>query len=206
MRRAFGYAGAWLAATAAAVTLSWLGCAIVLNRSPLTPSSGLTRVPAHPTELSEPAVAATMQPVQTAPAVPAPARTTAPHASRSSRPTVPSGTPTYTRHGTPPPRRHRTTPGTHHSTPEVLPATPSPTAGGEAEQATYRVTGGEATLRFTEDQVLVASVDPAAGYQWMVDRSRPGDLVVIFFQAHQESDLHVAWNGEPGATVTEYWW
>ena len=38
MRRAFGFAGAWLMATSVAVTASWFGCALVLNgASPATP-------------------------------------------------------------------------------------------------------------------------------------------------------------------------
>jgi len=209
MRRAFGYAGAWLAATSVAVSISWLGCAIVLNGSSGQTPPVLAALRSHTaTAPVAPALGATMvsaPPPATSPA--AAERATGPYVSRSSRPAVPGGPPTTVQRGTPPPHRLKPT-VLPTSVPPTPSSTPTPKAIGTPSSVdeTYQVTGGTATLRFTVGKVLVLALEPSPGYEGALDQSRPDELIVIFKRPGQESDLHAAWDGGPSASVTEYWW
>src|SRR5215470_18011777 len=111
MRRAFGYAGAWVAVTSTAVTVSWYGSAIVLNGSSSAPPSVLSAVvPVQGTPLDQATAEATRvaRPQQTRTAgSAAPRSTAAPRSSRSNRPYLPVATPTYSKHATPTPMHGR---------------------------------------------------------------------------------------------------
>jgi hypothetical protein len=209
MRRAFGYTGAWLMATSAAITVSWFGCAVVLNGASPPAPAVLSPVEAgNVLGLPGPLASATLGAQRTGQAAAAtvvPPRTTPPRASRGTRPdpTPTSFIPTTTRHTAPPAR----------STPPPNPgATPTPTATAlvspdpDATVHTVQTDGGEATLRFTPDGVEVVGLDPAAGYDWYVDQTRPEELWVIFGQVGHEFDLYATWNEGPSASVTEYQW
>src|SRR6059058_5004898 len=101
MRRAFGYAGAWLVATAVAAAVAWFGCALVLNKV-APPAPELLSSMRHPdaTQLA-PLSGTTVVAGESAPS-----RATDPRASRSGRPvpTVHLSIATTVRHSQPPAR------------------------------------------------------------------------------------------------------
>jgi hypothetical protein len=206
MRRAFGYAGAWVAVTSTAVTVSWYGSAIVLNGSSSEAPSVLSAVvPVQGTPLDQATAEATRaRPQQTKTAgSAAPRTTTAPRSSRSSRPYLPKSTPTYTKHATPPAHSRRPLPAGR------LPATnPDPDVDPSAVQQTYRVAGGLATLRFSpaEAVVRVVSLTPSPGYRTYVTLIAPDELLVTFTRPGLQSDLHATWDGEATVVVNEYAW
>jgi hypothetical protein len=207
MRRAFGYAGAWLMATSVAVTMSWFGCAVVLNGTSAPPPEVLSSVKSrHVAGLPEAAPGATLVVPQSAGAAgPVPPRTSEPRTSRSGRPTPGIGTsvPTIIRHGPPP--EHAAPSQTTPSTAAPMP-TPAASPDPAAAERTFDLTGGHATLSFAPDGVQVVGVDPSAGYDWYIDQTRPNELWVIFGCPGQESDLYATWDHGPSANVTEYWW
>jgi hypothetical protein len=209
MRRAFGYAGAWLMATSVAVMVSWFGCAVVLrDSSPPAPEVLSSMHGRNAAGLPAPVPGTTLIARRTAggdaPGAPVPTRSTEPRASRGSRPAPPPVTvPTTTRHARPP---VHTTPPTQPAGPPTATPTLAAAPDPNATERTFDLTGGRATLSFTPAGVQVIGVNPAPGYDWYVDQSRPGELWVIFGSAGQESDLYAAWNGGPAASVTEYWW
>jgi hypothetical protein len=210
MRRAFGYAGAWVAVTSGAVGVSWYGCAIVLNGSSSGPPSVLASVgsmPGSPLDQATTGPTKVARPEQTRKATSAaPRATAAPRASRSSsnRPFLPAATPTHTKHASPPPHRRKPLPPNSPTTTTVQSYSEDPTAVLQ----TYRTIGGTATLRFSpaEAVVQVVSLKAAPGYRTYIDQFRPDELVVIFARSGWESNLHATWDGEATAEVTEYSW
>jgi hypothetical protein len=184
MRRAFGYAGAWLMATSGAAAVAWLGCALVLNQAvppaPHVPSSVQPR---------------TVVDAAGAPA-PAPPRTSTPRVSRGERPAPPVGldVPTDVQHSVPPAR--------------TQPSPPAPTraAAPGTTASTITVRGGHVSVLFSPRRVQVLAAVPATGYQYTIDQTQPTEVWVIFARQGQESHLFVSWDGRPTANVTEYWW
>ncbi len=209
MRRAFGYAGVWLAATSVAVTVSWFGCAVVLNgTSPPAPEVLSSMRGRHVAGLPNELGTTTVTPQATDETLarqPAPSGTTEPRTSRSGWPNPTAArVSTTTRHATPPPLRTPPPPRPTGSAPSGPSIATSP--DNSAGERTYDMIGGSATVRFTAANVQVVGLEPKAGYQWYVDQPGPTELWVIFTGAGQESDLYATWDRGPSANVIEYWW
>src|SRR5881392_500458 len=153
MRRAFGYAGAWLLATSIAVTVAWFGCAVVLNKASPPAPEVLSSVHPRSAALPEALPGVTLLDGATGSNRPpsVPTRTSQPRASRSGRPTptVSISAPTIIRHSAPPARTLPPQPPASAGPSRTQPASPDPTATA----GTFELAGGRATVSFAPDRV-----------------------------------------------------
>lgn len=168
----------WLAGTAGAVAIAWLGADTVLSTAGV--NSGMPVVITVP--FTPPATA---PPASSAPSPPASAHPTP-------TPTAPSATPAPA-----PPTTAATTPGTR--------AGASARAGGGAQAGTdrtYVLTGGHVTLDVTATSATLVSAVPDAG--WAVQTWSGTDwLRVDFSSGSRVSSLIASWNGHaPSVVVT----
>jgi hypothetical protein len=186
-------------ATAAAITVSWLGVRVGLAPALTAEAPVAIDVNRRYTEvqLGLPEVSPTPPPSRAAPARPAPSRS--PSAPASARPrTKPSTT-----------ARVPTTP------PAPLPASAAPTPAARAASAApaapqdrrprYRLRseGGFVTVAYSSTRVDVVDTDPIPGYTATVTRRSDRLLVVRLAGPRHASAITAYWLGAPGAQVVE---
>jgi hypothetical protein len=172
---------AWLSATAAAVTVSWLGVRLGVAPAITDEAPVAIDVNRRYTELRF----GTADVVTTHPATrPAPSRTTARPPGKPSTPAVPR--PTLSR------------------TPTATPsASPSPTAPDRRPR--YRVTadGGVILVAYSPSRIDVVDADPLPGYLTTVTRRSDTLLVVRLTGPSHTSIITTYWNAGPGAQIVE---
>jgi hypothetical protein len=211
MRRAFGFAGAWLMTTVVAMGVTWLGCAIVLGGAsqPAPPvTADLQAVDGATTEVPHPTIPQVFPAPQSAGrsrALPPPRTTTPPRASRSATPTptvprsttLPDELPITLLHAKPP----------AEPSPPPAPQVTTP-PGGSPDPSLEHITtpAGEAWIGFSDKGVMVYNLVPDQGYEWHIAQDNAGALLVVLTQPGHEFDLYAAWTGAPDASLTEYVW
>ncbi|MGA5820623.1 hypothetical protein ACPC54_22490 [Kitasatospora sp. NPDC094028] len=174
MRNGLVQLGAWVAATGAAVVLSWLGVHAVLTGAAFE----------RPTALPLPSPKATVVP-RGASATPDRARPadqpepSAPAAAPSASPATRAPAPT-----TPPPSRR-----------------PTPTATATSTVRSYPIPGGRVALDLRPDKASLVSATPDPGWQMQVWNGE-GWLRVDFTKDDKANSVFVAWNGHPPTVET----
>ncbi|MCP2260425.1 hypothetical protein LX15_004139 [Streptoalloteichus tenebrarius] len=180
------YVAAWLAVTACAVGLSWLGVRSVFGAT-LPQRFDLHAGLAAPTHTV----------VLTTSDTPTPTPTSA-----SPTPTTTQAT-TTTAQATTTPRR---TPDRPTPTPQKPPQEGAwvQEDGRQVYLRSFGLKGGTAGVRFAETGVEAVSATPGAGYSAQVERRGP-HLVVVTFRsaAGASSRLEASWTGGPYWQVTE---
>ncbi|MFI6156633.1 hypothetical protein ACIBCA_28575 [Kitasatospora sp. NPDC051170] len=168
MRNGLVQLGAWVAATGAAVLLSWLGVHAVLNGAAFE----------RPTALPLPSPKLAGAPQSAVPtATPAPTPTPAQTETPASAPATAAATRAPAQATAPPTRR---------------PTTPAPTATSTVQSVP--VPGGRVALDLRPDKASLVSAVPDPGWQMKVWN---GDmwLRVDFVKDEQANSVFVAWNG-----------
>jgi hypothetical protein len=172
-------AGAWLLATAAAVTLSWFGVHSVLRSTAYDPPRAL---PITETTLP-PLISSTHRPKPTT----APPPTTATTRSTPAAPTTPP-------------------PSSVAVPPKTPPGTPKATTTASAQTGdvyNYRVNGGRVVLSLTATTASLVSAIPDADWKMQV-WTQTGWLRVTFTSADgaHSASVFCTWNGHPPAVQT----
>jgi hypothetical protein len=179
MRRTCGSVGAWFLATGLAVLVAWLGVRSVL----------FAAVPDRVEPMSA-AEARRLAPPTTSPTALSPT----PSESVSPLPTISPTAPTPT----------TTASVTVNPTPSDEAWAEVPDGrGGKALQRTFRVTGGAATILFSEREVRVTATAPAPGFTVNFDKPAPDVAIVTFTSAAHFSRIDAAWKGGARAKTTE---
>lgn len=176
MRRGLMHAGAWAAATAAAVTLSWFGVRSVLRGT----AYDLPRAMPISTTLP-PQISATQrpspQPSTTGATASPPARHTAP-----AKPTVTASPP-------------------KSSKPRTTPTSASPSG----EVHAYTVGGGRVVLSLDADSASLVSATPDSGWQMSVWTPYADQWLRVTFTSasgDRASTVSCTWNGHPPEVTT----
>ncbi|MBI1759125.1 MAG: hypothetical protein HYR62_07860 [Actinobacteria bacterium] len=194
MYRRLGYAGAWVVATSAGLTVALLCAGITTQRTdraaPRVLSARTTpNVAGLPVLLTGPLT------IGIPPGVPQASGSAAPSGSRADRESrerpqvaVPGGGSI----GTAASERSQHPPS--------------------AQVRTYRARGGAATLRLLAGRLAVVAVAPQDGYGWRADQLPTGSVVVMFVAADRASGLYAqpgpgeAALPQPDVAVVEYSW
>jgi hypothetical protein len=174
------HAGAWAAATAAAVTLSWFGVRSVLRSTAYDPPRAMPITTTLPPQIS-----ATQRPS------PRPG-TTGPS---------PSPTPRHTATGTPRPSASATT--TRAPAPTTPAAPTSPASSGEVHA--YTVGGGRVVLSLDADAASLVSATPESGWQMSVWTPYADQWLRVTFTSasgDRASTVSCTWNGHPPEVTT----
>jgi hypothetical protein len=173
--------GAWLLATAVAVTLSWFGVKSVLRSTAYDPPRAL------------PITGTTLPSLTSSTHRPKPA--TAPPTTAGTRP--PETTPPPT---TPPPSTAAIPPQTPPGTPKATTSASAPTSD---TVHSYSVPGGRVVLSLTATAASLVSATPDDGWQMQV-WTQTGWLRVTFTSADGtgSSSVFCTWNGHPPTVET----
>jgi hypothetical protein len=127
----------------------------------------------------------------------------------------PSATTTRTRRPTSEPARTSATPSPPRTTAATTPAESTTTTedgwtvttdgdGSKSYVRSFRVEGGSAVIRVTEDNVKVVTATPSDGYSVATVQNSPDNLAVYFNEVNHSFIIHVAWNvNKPFAEVSE---
>ncbi|MFB9358559.1 DNA mismatch repair protein MutL [Actinoplanes nipponensis] len=76
--------------------------------------------------------------------------------------------------------------------------------GARTYVRSFRVEGGSAVIRVTEDVVKVVTATPSDGYSVATVQNSPDNLAVYFNEVNHSFVIHVAWNiNKPFAEVSE---
>jgi hypothetical protein len=171
-------AGAWLLATAVAVTLSWFGVHSVLRSTAYDPPRAMAI-----TDTSLPPVASSTHRPKPTTSPPPPVITTT----------------TPTRPTTPPPSSVPVPPVTPPGTPKPTPSVSS--QSGDVHG--YTVSGGRVVLSLTASAASLVSATPDADWKMQV-WNQTGWLRVTFTSADNThtSSVFCTWNGHPPAVQT----
>jgi hypothetical protein len=174
------YIAAWLASTAVAVALSWLGVRSVLD-------AGVQQRPQVVT--GQTLVASSATPTATT-------TTTAPRSSAS----TPSSTPSSASSSVAP----------SSSTSVSPPARLASTEGSWTEEngkqvyiRSFQLDGGEVAVRFGSDSVQTISATPRQGFAVSVQQPSGTSLVVEFQSSAEKSKLEANWTDGPRWKITE---
>ena len=220
MGRSWQYVTAWMAATAAAVTVSWLG--VQVGVAPALTSEAPVAIDvdrrytevrlASPEAAPGPGVtpAASTRPTSS----PSPAPSAAPSAaapSAATRSAATSAAATPSAPSRPAGTRSARTPSATAAPPaaEARPlarAAPSPSqAAAPDRRPRYRIPaqGGVVTVAYSATRVDVVATAPVAGYTVAVDRRGERLLVVRLAGRAHASVVTVYWLGGPGARIME---
>jgi hypothetical protein len=170
---------AWMAGTAIAVSVAWLGANVVVRNAGVGPGMPVINAAVLPSAAAS--ASAALAPATSAPAV-TPAAVVTPGASAGD-----------------------TAPRQASVTPTAAATGPAPSAGGPAhssagEVRAYPMTGGNVTLEVTADSAQLVTAVPDAGYSVMT-WSGTGWLRVDFSSGAQVSSLIASWY-EHAPTVT----
>jgi hypothetical protein len=108
----------------------------------------------------------------------------------------------------PSPARSRTSPpaaGTSPSPPTVVDGwTVTDGADGQTTYTrSFRVEGGQATIRMTPGRVQLVAATPNPGYTVDTVQNEPGNLAVQFTEPNHYFVIHAVWQGKPVAQVSE---
>jgi hypothetical protein len=173
------YIAAWLASTAVAVALSWLGVRSVLD-------AGVQQRPQVVT--GQTLVTSSISTTTT---------------------TVPKTTtatpPSTTGSSTPPPSTTSSTP-TSSSPPARLASTEGSWTEENGKQVyirSFQLDGGEAAVRFSADSVQTISATPRQGFAVSVQQPAGTSLVVEFQNSAEKSKLEANWQDGPRWKITE---
>ncbi|WP_433732354.1 DNA mismatch repair protein MutL [Actinoplanes sp. CA-051413] len=127
----------------------------------------------------------------------------------------PSATTTRTRRPTSEPARTSATPSPPRTTTTTAPAESTTTTedgwtvttdgdGSKSYVRSFRVEGGSAVIRVTEDNVKVVTATPSDGFSVATVQNSPDNLAVYFNEVNHSFIIHVAWNiNKPFAEVSE---
>ena len=165
---------AWMAGTAIAVSVAWLGANVVVRNAGVGPGMPVINAAVLPSAAASGAAA----PPPAEPAAPA-----------TSAPTTP---PTVV---TPAASAGRTSPGRAVATTATGATGPSPSASASSSAGdvrAYALTGGNVTLEVTADTAQLVTAVPDAGYSVMT-WSGTGWLRVDFSSGAQVSSLIASW-------------
>ena len=166
---------AWIAGTAIAVSVAWLGANVVVRNAGVGPGMPVINAAVLPSAASSGAVASS------------PAEPAAPATSAPTMPTV----------VTPAASAGRTSPGRAVATTATGATGPSPSASASSSSSAgdvraYALTGGNVTLEVTADTAQLVTAVPDAGYSVMT-WSGTGWLRVDFSSGAQVSSLIASW-------------
>jgi hypothetical protein len=165
---------AWMAGTAIAVSVAWLGANVVVRNAGVGPGMPVINAAVLPSAAASGAAA------------PAPAE---PGAPATSAPATPPAA------VTPAASAGRTSPRRTAATPAAGAVGPSPSASASASAGdvrAYALTGGNVTLEVTADTAQLVTAVPGAGYSVMT-WSGTGWLRVDFSSGAQVSSLIASW-------------
>jgi hypothetical protein len=164
---------AWMAGTAIAVSVAWLGANVVVRNAGVGPGMPVINAAVLPSDASSGAAASP------------PAEPAAPATSAPTTPTV----------VTPAASAGRTSPGRAVATTATGATRPSPSASASSSAGdvrAYALTGGNVTLEVTADTAQLVTAVPDAGYSVMT-WSGTGWLRVDFSSGAQVSSLIASW-------------
>ncbi|MFI7542905.1 DNA mismatch repair protein MutL [Actinoplanes sp. NPDC049599] len=188
----------WCAATLTSVALASVAMLPVL-RTATPDGSALVSVDqlrdagaAEPTPQPSASVAAAdPEPEPSAPATPS-----------RSRDTKPGGTPSRSS-ATPTPAR-TTAPAESTTTTEDGWTVTTDGDGTKSYVRSFRVDGGSAVIRMTEDKVEVVTATPSDGYSVATVQNSPDNLAVYFNEVNHSFIIHAVWNvDKPFVEVSE---
>jgi hypothetical protein len=187
----------WCAATVTSVALASVAMLPVL-RTATRDESSLVSVDqlrdsgqAAPSPLPPPSASTAAEPE------PEPSATTTRTRKRTSEPTGTSATPS-------PPRTTTTAPDESTTTTEDGWTVTTDGDGAKSYVRSFRVEGGSAVIRVTEDNVKLVTATPSDGYSVATVQNTPDNLAVYFNEVNHSFIIHVAWNiNKPFAEVSE---
>jgi hypothetical protein len=187
----------WCAATLTSVALASVAMLPVLrtatpDESALVSVDQLRAGAAEPSP-QPPASTATPSPE------PEPSATTTPSRSRSAKP---SGTPSRAS-ATPTPAK-TTSPAESTTTTEDGWTVTTDGDGTKSYVRSFRVDGGQAVIRMTEDKVELVTATPSDGYSVATVQDSPDNLAVYFNEVNHSFVIHALWNvNKPFVVVSE---
>jgi hypothetical protein len=187
----------WCAATLTSVALASVAMLPVLrtatpDESALVSVDQLRAGAAEPSP-QPPASTATPSPE------PEPSATTTPSRSRSAKP---SGTPSRAS-ATPTPAK-TTSPAESTTTTEDGWTVTTDGDGTKSYVRSFRVDGGQAVIRMTEDKVELVTATPSDGYSVATVQDSPDNLAVYFNEVNHSFVIHALWNvNKPFVEVSE---
>ena len=188
----------WCAATLTSVALASVAMLPVL-RTATPEGSALVSVD----QLRESGEVAPTPLPQVSAAVPTPraehSATPSPSRSRSAKP---SGTPARTSATPSPPKTTSATAST--TTTEDGWTVTTDGDGTKSYVRSFRVEGGQAVIRMTEDKVEVVTATPSDGYSVATVQNSPDNLAVYFNEVNHSFIIHAVWHVDrPFVEVTE---
>lgn len=187
----------WCAATLTSVALASVAMLPVL-RTATPDESALVSVD----QLRDGAAEPTPQPpatVATPTPAPEPSTTTSPSRTRS---TKPSGTPSRTS-ATPTPAKTTRSAESTTTTEDGWTVT-TDGDGSKSYVRSFRVDGGQAVIRMTEDKVELVTATPSDGYSVATVQDSPDNLAVYFNEVNHSFVIHALWNvDKPFVEVSE---
>jgi hypothetical protein len=187
----------WCAATLTSVALASVAMLPVL-RTATPDESALVSVD----QLRDGAAEPTPQPPATVPTPtpePEPSTTTSPSRTRS---TKPSGTPSRTS-ATPTPAKTTRSAESTTTTEDGWTVT-TDGDGSKSYVRSFRVDGGQAVIRMTEDKVELVTATPSDGYSVATVQDSPDNLAVYFNEVNHSFVIHALWNvDKPFVEVSE---
>jgi hypothetical protein len=191
----------WCAATLTSVALAWVAMLPVL-RTAMSDESALVSVDQLRAGAAEP----TPQPSASIPASspepepePEPDATTTPSRTRSSKP---SGKPSRSS-ATPTPAKTTKSADSTTTTEDGWTVT-TDGDGSKTYVRSFRVDGGSAVIRMTEDKVELVTATPSDGYSVATVQDSPDNLAVYFNEVNHSFVIHAVWNvDKPFVEVSE---
>ncbi|WNV88617.1 hypothetical protein [Umezawaea sp. Da 62-37] len=184
MAHGIRYIAAWLASTAVAVALSWLGVRSVLD-------AGVQQRPQVVTGRTLETSSATTTATTTRPSSPPPPSSATSTPSAGSNSSAASTTSSSS-----------TTP----STPARLASTEGSWSEENGKQVyirSFQLDGGEVAVRFAADSVQTISATPRQGFAVSVQQPAGTSLVVEFQNPTEKSKLEANWQDGPRWKITE---
>ena len=129
---------------------------------------------------------------------PEPSTTKSPSRTRSSKP---GGTPSRT---SATPTQARTTAPAQSTTTEDGWTVTTDGDGTRTYVRSFRVDGGQAVIRMTEDKVVLVTATPSDGYSVATVQNSPDNLAVYFNEVNHSFVIHAVWNVDrPFVEVSE---
>lgn len=207
MGRSWKYVTAWMLATAAAITVSWLGVRIGLAPALTAEAPVAIDVDRRYTEVRLGLPEATPAPSPAATAARRPIPSKAPAVTPPPPPT-PSRTSASPTPSAPPPTAPPTATAPAPAQPQAVPEAGEARAAGTAapdRRPRYRLRseGGFVTVAYSSTRVDVVDSDPVRGYTASVNRRSDRLLVIRLTGPRHASAITAYWFGGPRAQVVE---
>jgi hypothetical protein len=191
----------WCAATLTSVALASVAMLPVL-RTATPDESALVSVDQLRAGAAEPSPQPTASVAPPSPEPePEPDATTTPSRTRSSKP---SGKPSRTSTSATPTPAKTTKPADSTTTTEDGWTVTTDGDGSKSYVRSFRVDGGQAVIRMTEDKVEVVTATPSDGYSVATVQNSPDNLAVYFNEVNHSFVIHAVWNvDKPFVEVSE---